>query len=262
MTNNVKAVLDDILEKFRTGDIPDALALASFPGLDVPSSQWSFTNRMLMFLSGTADARGFRQWKQAKRWVKNGARAVHILVPCFRVEVDEESGEEVEVLRYFKATPVFRYEDTYGEPVRHEQPELPELPLLDRSKEWGLSVRAIPGKYRFKGYYAPRQKEIVLASPEEMVFFHELAHASHEKLKGRLKTGQDALQEIVAELSAQALCRLVGKKCSDTTGNSYRYIESYAARLNLSPYTACLRVLSDTEKVLNLILAGTVSVAN
>ena len=39
MTNNVKAVLDDILEKFPTGDKPDAVALASFPGLEVPSSQ-------------------------------------------------------------------------------------------------------------------------------------------------------------------------------------------------------------------------------
>ena len=46
--------------------------------------------------------------------------------------------------------------------------------------------------------------------PEESVFFHELAHAAHEKVKGTLKAGQDPLQEVVAELSAQALCRMVG----------------------------------------------------
>ena len=84
MNNNVKAVLDKILEKFKTGDIPEAVALASFPIPDIPSSRWSFTNRTLMFLSGTGDARGFQQWKEAHRWVKKGAKAVYILVPCIK----------------------------------------------------------------------------------------------------------------------------------------------------------------------------------
>ena len=259
MKNNVKEVLDDILEKFRTGDIPEAVALACFPGLDIPSSKWSFTNRLLMYLSGTNDARGFRQWKEANRWVRKGAKAIHILIPCFTTGIDEKTGEEVQVLSFFKTSPVFRYEDTLGKPLSLQKPELPELPLLDRAKEWGISVRAVPGKYSFLGFYAPGQKEIVLATPEEKTFFHELAHASHEKFKGKLKTGQDALQEIVAELSAQALCRLVGKKVSDTIGNSYRYIEGYAAQLDLSPHKACLKVLSDTEKVLQMILYGKVS---
>ena len=64
------------------------------------------------------------------------------------------------------------------------------------------------------------------------------------------------MQEIVAELSAQALCRLVGKQAEDTTGNSFRYIERYAGKIGLSPYSACLKVLGETEKVLNLILVG------
>jgi hypothetical protein len=52
------------------------------------------------------------------------------------------------------------------------------------------------------------------------------------------------------------LCRLVGKQARvrDTTGNSYRYIERYADKLKLSPQAACLKVMSETEKVLNLIL--------
>ena len=75
-------------------------------------------------------------------------------------------------------------------------------------------------------------------------------------MKGKLKHGQDPFQEIVAELSAQALCNLVGKQSTDTTGNSYRYIKGYADELELSPYAACLRVLSDTAQVLSLILKG------
>jgi hypothetical protein len=257
LKTNVRAVLQEILEKFKTGDIPEAVALACFPAVDIPSSKWSFTNRLLMFLSGTNDARGFRQWKQVRRWVKKGARAIYILVPCFETEINEETGEEEQVLKYFRTCPVYRYEDTTGKPLENSQPELPELPLLERAKEWGLSVKTIPGNFPSKGYYLPERKEIGLATPEEKTFFHELAHASHERIKGKLKTGQDPFQEIVAELSAQALCKLVGKRLKDTTGNSYKYIESYAASVNLSPHIACLSVLSDTEKVLKLILYGT-----
>jgi len=47
---------------------------------------------------------------------------------------------------------------------------------------------------------------------------------------------------------------MVGRKSNDTSGNSYQYIERYASELKMNPYTACLKVLSDTEKVLNLIL--------
>jgi predicted SprT family Zn-dependent metalloprotease len=88
------------------------------------------------------------------------------------------------------------------------------------------------------------------------VFFHELAHAAHGRIKGGLKNGQDPLQEIIAELSAQALCRMVGKKDKDSTGNSYQYIERYAKDIGMSAHNACLKVLKETEKVLTLILKG------
>ena len=58
----------------------------------------------------------------------------------------------------------------------------------------------------------------------------------------------------MAELSAQALCHLVGKQAGNTFGNSFRYIEGYAEKAKLTPHTACLKVMSQTEKVLKLIL--------
>ena len=256
MNERVKQVLNVVVEKFKSGEIPEAVAMASFPIPDIPSSAWSFTNRTIMFLSGTGDARGFRQWKEANRWVRKGAKAIYILVPCIKKKVNEESGEEKEFLRYFKPSPVFMYEDTEGDPLDYEQIELPDLPLIERAEEWGISVKAVPGNYIYRGYYSPQRQEIALATPAEKVFFHELAHAGHEKVKGCLKKGQDPFQEIVAELSAQALCRLVGKQAIDTTGNSYRYIEQYAGKVNMTVHSACLKVMSETEKVLNLILKG------
>lgn len=155
-----------------------------------------------------------------------------------------------------QATPVFKVEDTDGEPLTYANIELPELPLIERATEWNISVRAIPGNQQYRGYYVPDRKEIALATPSEKTFFHELSHAADHIIKGNLKTGQDALQEVSAELSAQALARMVGKSMQDTTGNSYQYIRNYAQKLRITPHQACLRVLSDTEKILNLILHG------
>ena len=254
MQDRVKQVLNNIVEKFKSGDIPEAVAMATYPAANVPSSKWSFLNRTLMFLSGTGDARGFRQWHEVKRKVRKGAKAIYILVPCFRKETNEETGDENVVLRGFKPSPVFMVEDTEGDKLDYQLLEVPEIPLIDRAREWGLSVKTVPGNYRYYGYYSPERKEIALASPEEKVFFHELAHAAHDKLLGKIKNGQDPFQEIVAELSAQALCKLTGKEVDSSFGNSYRYIEKYAEQMRTTPHAACLKVLSDTEKVLNLIL--------
>ena len=154
------------------------------------------------------------------------------------------------------ARAVFRSQDTDGEPLDYEQIDLPDLPLIERAEEWGISVKAIPGSFTYRGFYSPSRKEIALATEAECVFFHELSHCAHERIKGSLKSGQDPIQEIVAELSAQALCRIVGKTGDRYLGNSHRYIAGYTEGLKITPYAACLKVMSDTEKVLNLILKG------
>ena len=252
MNDKVKQVLNVILDKFKSGDIPDAVAISMYPIPDIPSAKWSLMNRTLMFISGTMDGRGYKQWQQVDRFVKKGSKAFHILVPFIKKQKDEQDVDK-EFLIGFGCRPIFRKEDTDGKELEYETIELPDLPLIERAEEWGISVRAIPGNYRYRGYYSMERKEIALATPEEKVFFHELSHAGHEKVKGSLTRGQDALQEIVAELSAAALCKLVGKQGNDTSGNSYRYIEKYAEKIKMSPYKACLKVMSETEKVLNLI---------
>jgi len=255
MNQKIKTVLNTILEAFETGNIPEAVAVASFPIPDIPSAQWSFSNRTIQFISGTVDARGYKQWLTVSRQVKKGSKAIYILVPCFKKNKDE-ADEEKKVLTFFKAMPVFKVEDTEGEPLDYQNIELPDLPLLDRAQDWGISVKAVPGNYRYYGYFAPDRKEIALATKSEKTFFHELAHAADYILKSHLKPGQVPLQEITAELSAQALAKIVGKSTEDTTGNSYRYIKRYAEQIKMSPHKACLKVLSDCQKILNLILHG------
>jgi hypothetical protein len=261
MNDKVKQVLNVILDKFKSGDIPDAVAISMYPIPEIPSAKWSLMNRTLMFLSGTMDGRGYKQWQQVDRFVKKGSKAFHILVPFIKKHKDEQDVDK-EFLIGFGCRPIFRKEDTDGKGLEYETIELPDLPLVERAEEWGISLCMIPGNYRYHGYYSLDRKEISLATPEEKVFFHELSHAGHEKVKGTLKAGQDSLQEIVAELSAAALCRLVGKQRNNTIGNSYKYIEKYAEKINMNPYHACLKVMSETEKVLNLILKGDDGIAH
>ena len=174
----------------------------------------------------------------------------------FIKKVADGNGEEKRALFGFGVKPVFRVEDTDGELLDYKNISLPDLPLIERAVEWGIDVKAVPGNYSYYGYYAPGRKEICLATPEERTFFHELSHVAHEKIIGTLKGGQDPLQETVAELSGQVLCQMVGKTGSDTMGNSYRYVERYAGKLKMSVHAACMKVLSDTEKVLDLILGA------
>lgn len=280
MNEKVNQVLEGILARFESGEIPEAIAYSVFPGADIPSAKWSLVNRILMWISGTKDARGIKQWNRVGRVVKKGAKSFTILAPRLVKReingngqsssdegIEEFTSEDVmssetplgnreeKILTGFLAVPVFRVEDTEGKPLDYENLILPPLPLLDVAESWGVPVRAIPGNYRFRGFFDIERNEISLATEEESVFFHELAHVAHQKLSGKLQSGQDWKQEIVAELSAAVLCAIVGKT-SRSLGNSYRYISGYAEKADLTPVQACLRVIKDVEGVLNLIFNG------
>jgi len=253
MKDRIKQTLTSILEEFKSGQIPETVAYAAFPPFKVPSVKWSLLNNILMMINGTRDARGFKQWLEVNRRVKKGAKAFYIFAP--RIKKEKKGQSEIEEsLIGFLAIPVFKVEDTEGEPLDYEQTGIKEFPLMDKAKEWGLSVSAVGENGIYWGAYNGR--EIKLATKEESVFFHELAHHAHKLVIGELKPGQHWKQEIVAELSAEALCRIVGLK-KETTGNSYRYIENYAKKAGLNPVMACLQVLNETEKVLKLILEET-----
>ena len=137
MTPKVKEVLNQIIEKFESGDIPEAVAYSMFPIPDLPCARWSLLNRTLVFLSGSMDARGYRQWNRANRFVKKGTKAIYILVPYFRKDEKDEGQQR---LMGFGASPVFRVEDTDGEPLDYMNIELPDLPFIERALEWGSSM--------------------------------------------------------------------------------------------------------------------------
>ena len=252
MLPKVKTVLDKILDAFKSGSIPKAIAIRQFPRLDVPCNNWSFLNQLLVAISDTYDARGYRQWQSANRYVKKGAISFDILVPLIKKK--EVEGKDTMQLYGYKTQAVFRMEDTDGTELAYDNLVLPELPLIDKAKAWGINVKPVFGNKAYNGYFAPQINTIGLASPDECVFFHELCHYADNACTEKLKMRQDPIQEIVAELGAIALCNIVGKDGNDYLGSSYKYIESYAESLKQSPHSACLSVLSRVEKVLEYIL--------
>jgi hypothetical protein len=283
MTEKVREQLHRIVDLFQSENIPKAIKEVTFPPYVVPSNKWSLSNRIIMFFSGTSDARGFNQWKQADRKVRKGSKAVFILAPsmarkvrCESCQYDLKAQEKDRrscpschaplteksvktVLTGFRGVPVFRMEDTEGEPLDYERIELPDLPLLDVAQHWGLKVRSMAFQGRFMGFYRPGDKSIGLASPEEKTFFHELAHASQDRLGLLRKEKSNAFNEVTAELSALVLAELVGRE-SANPGATYRYITHHLKtddKAEIGKYL--LKVLSSTEKIVNTIITASLT---
>lgn len=190
-----------LLEMFKSGQIPPAVARTTIQGLnsELPSSKWSLGNRLLMFLNGTDDARGFRQWEEVGRRVKKGAKGFYILGPCTKLVSGKQTGGEVQdpeeekvIVTGFRSIPVFRYEDTEGEELIYPDYTPAKLPpLADVAKTYGIAVKYGPFTKRFYGCYRPLKEEIMLCTHDVDTFFHELAHGIHNTIRP-LQGGQHA----------------------------------------------------------------------
>ncbi|MEK6916004.1 MAG: antirestriction protein [Nanoarchaeota archaeon] len=247
--NRINEATNKILEMFKTGNVPETIAILTHPKIKLPSNNWSLRNRLIMYLQGTQDARGFNMWKEAGRTIKAGSKALYILAPSIIKEESEEKEEKLKLIG-FRPIPVFKAENTQGKPLNYENIPLPEFKFLEVAKSWGLRVEGIGFISSYYGAYSSSEKKILMASPEEEVFYHELSHASHDRA-GLLNKRNIVQKEIVAEFCSAVLCYLVNKK-TDRLGNSYKYLESYCG--NKPVHAEVLNLISDIEKVLNLIL--------
>jgi len=231
---------------------------------DKPSNYWSIGNRFLMYLHGTSDARGFQQWQKVERTIRKGAKAIHILAPVYKKikakgkEVDENGNEveiedEINVIAYFKTIPVFKVEDTTGKEIVYPEykPENPPK-LIDIAQKMGIEVNWEAGCNGEYGYYVLGHNKIVLKSYDEKVFYHELAHAIHDKYLENLQGGQIARQEIIAEMTAAVICELFG--IESYLQRSYEYISQYAGSNSPAKTIAeIMRKLDKVEKIINII---------
>src|SRR3990167_6440715 len=77
----IQSAITSLLDLFRSGEIPEKIAIATNPKFDVPSSKWSLNNRLIQLIYGTCDSRGIKQWGNAGRKIRKGSKALYILAP-------------------------------------------------------------------------------------------------------------------------------------------------------------------------------------
>ena len=275
MNEKTKQVLDDLVSKFTDGTdkLPDAIAKSYILASDVPCSKWTMNNRVLTLLSGTTDARGYRQWQQVNRHVKKGAKAIYILVPRMIAVKDDTTDSQKDCGKKddenndtknnpenkktkqcigFSTCPVFRYEDTEGEPLEEYVPkELP--PLFDLAKYNGIDVRyvnTVSGEY---GSINVDDKNITLSTESPDTFLHELVHYYDLHERKDIKHGQDKTQEIVAQLAACVLARMYSDY--DASRYTWDYIAGYAE--TTEPHKVakqCLKVMERVGTIIDAII--------
>ena len=223
---------------------------------EIPCRSWSFRNQILTAIAGTNDARGYRQWQDAGRYVKEGSKAFHILAPCMKKVRDSETGEDRFALVGFKATPVFRVEDTDGKPLPDAMTDygwIKSLPFLEVARVWGIALTVYNGTPgRGLGWYGGKQIGLGVENPA--TFLHELAHAADHRNGKLVERGQHWRSETVAEFSGAVLCRLAGLEYEADLGGAYRHIESYAETAKKSVRACCLEVLDRICEAVALIL--------
>ncbi len=252
-----REVADKVLLAFREPSrLPAALAPIFLRRKHpIPCNNWSWGNRLIIALHGHADARGYRQWQQVNRFVREGERATHILAPITK-EVHE--GEEVRLVMVgFRATPVFGLDQTDGHPLPTGDlavdARLADLPFRHVATSWGVTVDTFDGR-RFSPLGSFRPGRIALAVQNPATWCHELVHAADHRNGNLTEHGQHWRSETVAELGAAVLLKIVGHDAEADLGGCWQYITAYATSAGIHALTACQRVLRRTCEAIALIL--------
>lgn len=249
-------ILKKVASEFGSTEFTEKMALTYIKAPVGPSEKWSYMNRLFMFMEGTEDARGYKQWLEVGRNVKKGAKAIHILGPRMITVSEEEAKEEGKPSSYkkmvgFYGIPVFRFEDTEGKALEEYKPKTtPNPDLLKLVKKNGIKLEwknSIRGE---GGYFSRENSKIVLCSEDFEVLAHELVHAYDTTPK--LTMGQDPIRETVAELGACVLATIYGH---DIKPRAYNYIASYAdGRKPEDVGKMCLKVITRVGEILDRIL--------
>lgn len=241
----------------QANDVPKYVAETYLKSLNIPSDKWSLNNKFIALVcgNGNTDARTYLQWQQAGRKVKKGEKAFYILAPnSFTVEKENEKTGELEkrkILAGFKGIAVFSANQTEGDEIKYIEEPKQKPPLLDVAVKFGLKIKydkTIKGE---NGSYNQYTDEIRLCTKDFGTFFHELAHAVHKKIDGKLKDGQDVEQETIAEFTSCVIAAMYGY---DKKSNAYQYIRSYSQDKD-KVGAQVVKVLGKVQKILDYIFA-------
>ena len=209
-----------------------------------------------MLACGTTDARGFGQWHQVGRRVKPGSKALYICAPNTRkISSDDDDDPEAArtIVAGFRWIPVFRIEDTAGQPVASAD-YTPQIlpPLFDVAATLGASVKWQPFDGKALGRYRPSSKEIVLSDQTALTYYHELLHHLDSQIEP-IRPGRLAEAELVAEFGGSVLCAMQG--ITGYESSSYRYLRSYAdGKEPQAVLRSIMAIAARVEKLVGIVL--------
>ena len=270
---HTQEVANRILESFKHHEqLPPALSQVFIHRKDdIPCARWSWHNQLLVALSGTADARGIRQWRAVNRTIKKGSHALWILAPCSKkITAEDDDGNETtrNIIYGFRSVPVFAMEDTEGDPIPTTDNQydqwIAQLPFVEVAQAWNINVGAYThtgnaplGFYR---YSAAGDKAIMLGTENLSTFTHELVHAADHRLN-KLQ-GSKSHREIVAEFGGAVLLECLGRRTDADLGGAYDYIKQYAQDEKKSEVQCCMHLLRRICDCVNLILTTAETMAS
>ena len=263
-----------IVDQFKHGDLPEKLATVFVNRKDdIPSFRWSWTNRLIMAMNGTNDARTLKQWGSVGRKVCKGSKSFVILGPILKTipkeEKDEETGEVetkyIKLLIGFKPIHVFPIENTevYDQDLwekksgvdYEEKQRLESLPLREVAEKWNLDVTSYNGKGSGALGYYQHGTRIAVGVENLSVWCHELVHAADDKNGTINRTfGQDEENEIVAELGSAVLLSVLGFNEHADIGGAWEYVKAYAGYDEKKTIKNCMNLIDRVCKCVNLIL--------
>jgi hypothetical protein len=239
--------INKVVDKFKTGSLSPIKTVTRIT-LDssAPSNNWSLSNKVLAFIqSNELDCRGFKQWQKVGRQVEKGSRAVYILRPHM---IKPDENEDKSTCIGFSPIAVFPASVTSGETNLPSYLPIKLPPLFEIAQKFNISVKYLPVSPDKLGDCDINGSNINLGSHDERIFFHELSHAIHARIDGKLKGGQQLDQETIAEFTTTVLMDFYD--LGDHTGNAWKYIKQYSN----DPLTAITKALGTVEKVLEVLL--------
>ena len=252
LNQKARSVLDQITAAFENPEsLIDTLTRAALIPNNSPCIKWSSANRFLVALHSTSDARGYRQWQEVDRHVKKGAKSFGILVP--RYKAVEKDGEDESVLIGFLSAPIFRIEDTDGEPLPETVPkQIPKLQVVADTLNipvtcTGAVSDKVLGLYRHE---PSASGSITLYTLDAFTHAHELAHALHHRTGNiRQDRSKDDKRnnEIVAEIPAAVLVNIF--EGEQAGRQAIQYIKSYDAKKS-----HLLRLLPEIMEIVDLAI--------
>jgi hypothetical protein len=258
-----ESVASRIVEHFRTGNLPQALAPIFIRRKDnIPCRAWSWANQLLVALAGYDDARSYLEWQKIGRQVRKGEHGFPILEPCKRKvrENDSETGESRErmVLYGFHVGIRFGCEQTDGEPLPDRDHAadrfLDALPFVNVATSWGVKVKSYNGDERDALGSYRRGQTIAIGVENLSTWAHELMHAADDRLGELKESGQHWRSEIVAELGGAVLLCCTGRNHDADLGGCWEYVQRYAKDSGRETVDVVMHVLNRTCKAVALIL--------